>query len=124
MTADLQKRTGAYFTPSDAVRALVGWAVKSPQDRMLDPSCGDGRFIASHRRSVGVEQEHGCSAVAHERAPWALIHEGDFFSCATKTKERFECAAGSPPFIRYQHFSGQVRLTALERCESLGASFS
>ncbi len=23
---------------------------------MLDPSCGDGRFIAEHRNSVGIEQ--------------------------------------------------------------------
>lgn len=46
--SEQQKNTGAYFTPADPVRALVKWAVKSDNDRMLDPSCGDGRFLALH----------------------------------------------------------------------------
>ena len=52
-----QKEAGAYFTPLAAVSALVKWAARQPTDRLLDPSCGDGRFIALHSRSVGVEQE-------------------------------------------------------------------
>ena len=52
-----QKETGAYYTPPAAVAALVKWAARRASDRLLDPSCGDGRFIALQRRSVGVEQE-------------------------------------------------------------------
>jgi adenine-specific DNA-methyltransferase len=37
---------------------------------------------------------------------------------------RFECAAGNPPFIRYQHFNGATRARALELCGRLGASFT
>jgi len=58
-----------------------------------------------------------------ERAPWALVHEGDFFAWAAETTERFECAAGNPPFIRYQTFKGGVRERALALCRSLGAEF-
>ena len=93
-TTTRQKETGAYFTPPDAVSALVKWAARRPSDRLLDPSCGDGRFIALHPRSVGVEQEADLSRTARERAPGALIHEGDFFTWAMRTTERFECAAG------------------------------
>ncbi|WP_296200974.1 SAM-dependent DNA methyltransferase [uncultured Hyphomicrobium sp.] len=57
-------------------------------------------------------------------APWALVHEGDFFTWASNTEERFECASGNPPFIRYQSFSGSVREGALRYCASLGAKFS
>ena len=123
-SAERQKQSGAYYTPEDAVRSLVSWVVRQPADRMLDPSAGDGRFLALHRRSVGIEQDPESAAVASKRAPWALVHEGDFFRWAASTKERFECAAGNPPFIRYQRFNGAIRDNALKLCRALGASFS
>ena len=124
MTATLQKQTGAYYTPDYVVRSLVRWAVRSKNDRMLDPACGDGRFLVPHPRAVGVEQDPVAAAVVHERVPGALIHEGDFFSWAGSTKERFECAAGNPPFIRYQRFTGAVRAEAQRLCARHGARFS
>jgi adenine-specific DNA-methyltransferase len=119
-----QKHSGAYFTPDSIVTALVQWAVRESNDRMLDPSCGDGRFIAAHRNSVGIEQDTVSAATAMERAPWALVHEGDFFTWAAETAESFDCAAGNPPFIRYQTFKGALRERALSLCSSLGAKFS
>ena len=124
MNATTRKEAGAYYTPDDTVASLVRWAVQSHADRLLDPSCGDGRFLARHRRSAGVEQDSNALAVAIERAPWAMIHEGNFFTWASETTERFECAAGNPPFIRYQRFTGDVRANALRLCQRLGASFS
>lgn len=119
-----QKLSGAYFTPDDVAASLVSWAVHSDSDRLLDPSCGDGQFIARHRNAVGIEQDIRSAHEAMERAPWALVHEGDFFSWASETTERFDCAAGNPPFIRYQTFSGEVREKAAALCRSLGAEFS
>jgi adenine-specific DNA-methyltransferase len=119
-----QKRSGAYFTPEDVARALVAWAVHSPWDRLLDPSCGDGQFLSAHPKSVGIEQNPHSAQAAILAAPWSLVHEGDFFSWATETPERFECAAGNPPFIRYQSFKGDVRRRALELCSRAGADFS
>jgi len=52
-----QKEAGAYYTPDVVVATLLRWAVRSPRDRLIDPSCGDGRFIAGHRNSVGIEQD-------------------------------------------------------------------
>lgn len=119
-----QKRSGSYFTPDDVSAALVAWACRKPSDRMIDPSCGDGRFLACHRNSVGIEQNPISAHAAIARAPGALVHEGDFFIWATETHERFECAAGNPPFIRYQHFKGEMRRRALDLCAELGAKFS
>jgi tRNA1(Val) A37 N6-methylase TrmN6 len=124
MTQLSQKHSGAYFTPDPVVSALVRWAVSDPADRLLDPSCGDGRFLAAHLNSVGVEQDAISAAGAIERAPWALVHEGDFFTWAGETSERFECAAGNPPFIRYQTFKGAARARALGLCRELGADFN
>ncbi|WP_406857060.1 N-6 DNA methylase [Alsobacter sp. KACC 23698] len=119
-----QKRSGAFFTPEDVARALVAWVDPSEPDRLLDPSCGDGQFLALHRRCVGVEQNPRSAAAAVTAAPWALVHEGDFFDWAARTSERFECAAGNPPFIRYQTFKGEKRRRALELCARQGVAFS
>lgn len=119
-----QKSRGGYYTPDSVVAALTSWAIRRRTDRLLDPACGDGRFIATHRPSVGIEDEPSAAREAMSRAPWALVHKGDFFSWAANTKERFQCAAGNPPFIRYQTFSGSVRETALGLCSRLGADFS
>ena len=124
MTRFSRKQAGAYYTPDPVVSNLVRWAVRKKTDRLLDPSCGDGRFIAVHRNSVGVEQAAEAAAVAKERAPGGMVHEAEFFAWAARTHERFECAAGNPPFIRYQTFKGDVRRRALELCASLGAKFS
>lgn len=124
MSVDPRKAFGQFYTPDFVARSLVSWAVQTPHDRMLDPSCGDGRFLRLHRRSVGVEQDPQVHSQARAQAPWALIHEGDFFSWARETEERFDSVVGNPPFIRYQRFSGETRRTALDLCRSLGADFS
>jgi hypothetical protein len=122
--ASIQKRSGAYYTPDEVADCLLKWVVQQESDRLLDPSCGDGRFIRGHRNSVGIEQDLNAARRAVERAPAALVHEGDFFAWAANTLERFECAAGNPPFIRYQTFKGDVRERALNLCSRAGASFS
>ena len=118
------KEDGAYYTPNPVVRSLVSWAVRDETDVMLDPSCGDGRFLMGHVNSVGVEQDNEAAAVAKTRAPGALVHQGDFFRWAGSTESRYECAAGNPPFIRYQLFKGEVRQRALKLAAGLGAEFS
>ena len=119
-----QKTSGAYYTPNPVVQTLLKWAIHDENDRFLDPSCGDGRFIAAHRNSVGVEQDQAAAHAAIQRAPWALVHEGDFFTWAAETAERFHAVGGNPPFIRYQTFKGDVRARALALCNGLGARFS
>ena len=120
----LPKASGAYYTPEAVVTTLVRWVVRGDNDRLLDPSCGDGRFVACHPNSVGIEQDVRAVATAKRRAPLARIYRSDFFTWASDTDERFECAAGNPPFIRYQTFNGPLRARALRLCRSLGAPFS
>ncbi|MFG1265388.1 MULTISPECIES: Eco57I restriction-modification methylase domain-containing protein [Xanthobacter] len=119
-----RKQSGAYFTPADVAQALVSWALRHDSDRLIDPSCGDGQFLAIHHNCVGIEQNPASAEAAISAAPWALVHKGDFFAWAGQTHERFECAAGNPPFIRYQSFKGEVRRRALELCAQHGAHFS
>ena len=119
-----KKTLGAYFTPEAVGAALVRWAVRDPADLLLDPSSGDGRFVALHANSVGVERDLVSVAEAAGRAPHATIVEADFFTWASDDRRRFDCAAGNPPFIRYQRFAGATRRAALDYCRRLGVAFS
>ncbi len=119
-----RKKSGAYFTPPEVAQTLVKWVLRQDSDRLLDPSCGDGQFLSVHPNCVGIEQNPASAEAAVSAAPWALVHNGDFFAWAGQTYERFECAAGNPPFIRYQNFKGEVRRRALELCMEHGAHFS
>lgn len=119
-----QKQLGQFFTPPEVARSLVSWLAPKSTDRILDPSCGDGQFLALHHRMAGVEVDPANAAIARQRAPGALIHSGEFFTWASRTVERFEAAVGNPPFIRYQIFSGEVRERAMEVSSKLGARFN
>ena len=119
-----QKARGAYYTPPETVAALVRWAVRSPEEHMLDPSCGDGRFLALHPRSTGVDSDASAVSSAVEAAPRGTVQCADFFDWAAATSEQFDCAAGNPPFIRFQRFNGETRRQALKLCASLGAKLS
>lgn len=122
-----RKRNGAYYTPDGVAGMLVRWAVRSPGDRLLDPSCGDGRFLVSHGNSVGVERTPEAVGKAKERAPRAQVCQAEFFAWAERAHgagERFDCVVGNPPFIRYQTWGRDVRTSALALCRRFGVAFS
>ncbi|MCM3874669.1 MAG: hypothetical protein ND895_28585 [Pyrinomonadaceae bacterium] len=124
MSRSAAKLIGQFYSPEGVASTLVNWLAPSATDRLLDPSCGDGRFISLHRNSVGVDVSAISCVQARLRAPWATIHESNFFEWAKGTSERFDCIAGNPPFIRYHNFSGTLRRQALELCAQNGAKFS
>lgn len=115
---------GQFFTPDYVARSLVKWVVSSPGDRLLDPSCGDGGVLRYHSLAKGIEADPYAAVVARQRAPAAQIENDDFFLWASRTKERFECAAGNPPFVRFQKFKGDSRSAATSICEAHGVKLS
>jgi len=124
VSLDGRKRLGQVFTPDEVARTLARWVVRRKTDRLLDPACGDGRFLACHAASTGIELDPGNAALARERVPGASIYIAEFFKWASSTSCRFEAAAGNPPFIRYQHFAGKTRQLALELAEKIGANIN
>jgi len=122
--AVVTKRLGQYFTPERLAHCLVRWVVRHEGDRLLDPACGDGRFLQAHPNSMGVDVASDLCLAARFAAPSTVVHASDFFSWALSTNDRFECAAGNPPFVRYQHFSGETRENAARLAARMGARFS
>ncbi|MCA2431024.1 SAM-dependent methyltransferase [Rhizobium leguminosarum] len=118
------KAAGQFFTPESVARSLVQWVVRSPSDVLIDPSCGDGALLVHHPQSRGIEQDPYSAWVARERVPSAAIDCTDFFTWAADTRERFDCAAGNPPFIRYQSFKGLSKNAAAAICRAVGVKLS
>jgi adenine-specific DNA-methyltransferase len=46
-TATYQKLRGGYYTPKPIADFLARWAIRSPNDEVLEPSCGDGEILQS-----------------------------------------------------------------------------
>ena len=121
-----RKRNGAYYTPDAVAAMLVRWAVRSPGDRLLDPSCGDGRFSACTATASAWNGPLRPSARRRCGRRRRKCAKRRFFAWARqahKTGERFDCVVGNPPFIRYQTW-GDVRERALSLCGRFGVAFS
>ncbi len=122
------KLRGGYYTPKDIAQFIVKWAVQSHKDRILEPSCGDGSFLAAVKKQLGAKknstaQNHVLgveldAAEANTATAYGYeIVRGDFFSFYRDTiedKQTFDVIVGNPPFIRYQHFDEEYRATAFD----------
>ena len=133
---DENKLRGGYYTSSAIADWLCAWAIRSPKDRVLEPSCGDGAFLeaatkrfselgtrapAIARQLTGVEIVTAEAEKARARLLDALalrasgvVNNSDFFSWWQATEQPvFDAVIGNPPFIRYQTFPEPHRSLAM-----------
>lgn len=130
------KLRGGYYTPAKIAEFIVNWAIRSCNDTILEPSCGDGSFIEEidkklsalggkaddiFKHVIGVELD----AIEAKKASNynASIINQDFFSYfrdEIDEKKYFDIIVGNPPFIRYQNFNEEYRKIAFELMEKNG----
>lgn len=102
-----RKQLGAWYTPPALVahltRATVGRR-RGPVT-VLDPSCGDGRFLAEARRLLGdratltgVDVDPAAVAEARSAVPGAEIVLADALT-HDWGERRFDVVLGNPPFL-------------------------
>ncbi len=118
-----RSRLGQFFTPRALVDRICAWAIRTPLDRVIDPTCGEGDFlqgaverlraIGSPRPVVhGVDVDMGVLARARERAgPEALLRHADFLACEPYP---FDAIVGNFPYVR-QEALGPAYKEALRR---------
>lgn len=140
---DADKLRGGYYTSPAIAEWLANWAIRTPNDKVLEPSCGDGEFLAAAVRrfaELGVhssglanlirgveifphEAEHARSRLRSAIGAPApdVVETGDFFGWWQQSMQpAFEAVIGNPPFIRYQTFPEPHRTRAIEIMTSLG----
>lgn len=138
-----QKQLGAFYTPKAMADFLVSWAVRRHDDTVLDPGCGEAVFLlaAYHRlRQLGASDVQAATQIygveveqsACERAKDALQQVSglsirgliceDFFQVFPDLfgPPLVDTVLGNPPYIRYHHFTGDVRRRALKAAERVG----
>lgn len=131
------KLRGGYYTPSQVADWLTRWAVRSGSDRVLEPSCGDGVFLACAAKVLaelaaadrggsllGIEIVGAEASKARARisgTAFASVETADFFQWAGNAGTlRFDCVVGNPPFIRYQSFPEPSRSSAMTMMKAVG----
>jgi adenine-specific DNA-methyltransferase len=130
-TLTLQKALGAFYTREPVARAIVKWAVRHPDDSVLDPSCGDGVFLLSAARHLahigtvnprvwGIDVNGEAFDTVKACLPECRLLTGDFFLTKPGDVPLCDVVIGNPPFIRYQAFSGSKRSAALARAAEAG----
>jgi len=53
---DLRWKWGQIYTPPEVTRLITEWAVQNPDDEVLDPACGTGRFLISAYEKLADEK--------------------------------------------------------------------
>lgn len=138
---DSKKLRGGYYTPQGIANFICRWAITSPLQKVLEPSCGDGNFVVAALKrfnEIGVSVENlqnsikGVELIEEEADKTrkraleyglksSAILNMDFFNyIVNNPKDRYDIVIGNPPFIRYQNFPEEHRDIALDLMRELG----
>ncbi len=138
-----EKLRGGYYTSEEVARWICAWAVRSQEEYILEPSCGDGVFVeaaanrlrelgatcaAVRHRVTGIEIIEAEAEKARERLRKAFgekeadcVESADFFAWREqRARKPFDAVVGNPPFIRYQTFPEPSRTLAMAMMRKAG----
>lgn len=131
------KLRGGYYTHPDIAAFLTRWVLEINPTRLLEPSCGDGVFLAEIARQRGRSLKPQVSAfeIVPEEAAKARarlsetrssdeVRSADFLSWAVQhinSEPQFDAVVGNPPYIRYQYLgeSAQEQAERIIRTQAL-----
>lgn len=143
-----RKARGAFFTPPAIADFLTRWAIRTPEDRVMDPTCGEAVFLlaAGERlRSLGASPEaitaqltgvdlhlaslDAAGELLRQEGCGAQLVESDFFDLLTPAqigdKVGWQDAViGNPPFVRYQEHRGNARKRSASAALAQGVRLS
>lgn len=130
-----EKLRGGFYTEPYIASFLVKWVNASNPKSILEPSCGDGVFLAEIEQQIrGVERIIACeiNEVEAEKArrrtklPVSIINR-DFLQWYIEKgryEGAFDAVVGNPPFIRYQYLPNEQQLRAGEIFRQLKLPFT
>lgn len=107
LATERRKELGAFYTPPQLVTALTDWAVRSSEDRILEPAAGEAVFLVSALRRLrtlgatnpgskvlGAEIDRQAWWAAREvlrrEQEWCEIRHSDFFDLTPEATGLFD----------------------------------
>jgi adenine-specific DNA-methyltransferase len=119
----LSKVLGAVYTPPRVASALTRWAVRSSNDTVLDPSCGEGVFLSAVRTRLSDLGARKPQCVGVDIDPKTAAQSGaicsDFFAWASSAPKQ-DVIVGNPPFVRSHLFPESSRVLAFAIMARMG----
>ncbi|MBE2220203.1 MAG: SAM-dependent DNA methyltransferase [Anaerolineae bacterium] len=113
---DKQHTFGQFETPPDVADLLLGFCLRRPTDRLLDPSCGEGAFLLRAAQWLdwltdgrgdipaealwGIELDAETAVSAQQSLPQAHITNQNFFATNLDGERPFDAIIGNPPYTR------------------------
>jgi adenine-specific DNA-methyltransferase len=129
MVRSIQRQLGAFYTPHSATELMASWAVRRDNERILEPSFGDGAFLRAVKDSAAERGLTGVHVAGVEIDPLARQHAvneqlicdqeaflDDFLSL---TPFPVEAVVGNPPYVRLRHLPSDQRRVALGAAEQV-----
>lgn len=113
-----RKERGAFFTPPELANAMSRWAIRDKNDRVLEPSFGEGSFLTAAGSRL---TELGASLDGTSQLCGFELHQKSLDAAATKLADAglsaslacadfmeqkptrlFDVVIGNPPYVRFQ----------------------
>ncbi|MGC9012693.1 N-6 DNA methylase, partial [Thermogladius sp.] len=64
--AEERHQLGQFYTPKPVAELIVKWAVRNPDDKVLDPGCGSGTFLVeAYKRLVELKSRKPYNEIRH-----------------------------------------------------------
>lgn len=133
-----RKARGAFFTPAALADFVSRWAIRSPSDRVLEPTCGEAAFLVAAAARFdaldaptdatldGVEIHRASAEFARsavrEAGREASVRVADFFTVAAE--RRYDAVLGNPPYVRYQDHAGADRASSRQAALRAGVGLT
>ncbi|WP_244931761.1 N-6 DNA methylase [Nocardioides sp. W7] len=124
MLLDERKAYGAFYTPTDAAHYLASWAMRHEGEVLLEPSIGDGSFLAAAHEVAAARGWSRPSFVASELNPRTAAEMagrglvgadelalGDFLTTPVRS---VDAAIGNPPYVRLRALPDDQARSALD----------
>ena len=133
------KLRGGYYTPIEIARFLAQWVMIRKPKNVLEPSCGDGNFIAAleglHNYKISVtaieliESEANKTALFYGNKPKISLDMKnmdflDYFFESYENNVLYDAVIGNPPYIRYQYLEAYSQELAKKIFKTFHLSFT
>ncbi|HEB5593598.1 TPA: N-6 DNA methylase, partial [Mannheimia haemolytica] len=136
-----QKLRGGYYTPQYLADYITKWVLGINPSSILEPSCGDGRFIqALFNNNSEKEKNITCFELIDSEADKSKyllkslgfnnfsVYSSDFLRWSVDNFKadqiEFEGIIGNPPFIRYQYLNEEFQESAKNVFDLLNFKFT
>lgn len=131
-----RRERGAYYTPDALARKVASWAVRDPNETILDPAAGKGALLGAAQtrieelgrsdgdRLYGVElhnrtHRHLTNFGEGLRIPARNLRRGDFFAISDSLPKP-DVVLMNPPFVRHHDIPVRAHERMRDTVESLG----